>query len=65
MSQAITPARFVTIPLAASVTGLTQKAIRLKIDRGVWADGLQYRRGPDGRIYIDLKGYESWVIGKA
>lgn len=55
------PASYVLIPLAATVTGLTEKAIRVKIEEGVWLEGREYRRGPDGRIYISLRGYEQWV----
>lgn len=56
-------ARFVTIDLAATLTGLTAKAIRRKIERGVWLEGRQYRR-QDGRIFVDLRAYEAWVQGK-
>jgi len=54
-------ARFVTVHLAEKLTGLTEKAIRRKIEDGVWLQGREYRRGPDGRIYIDMKGYAAWV----
>lgn len=57
---AVAPARYVRIPLAATVTGLSVKAIEKKIDDGVWLEGREYKR--KGReIYIDLKGYEKWV----
>jgi hypothetical protein len=59
----LAPARFVTIKLAASLTGLSDKAISRKIEKGEWAEGLQYRR-KDGRIYIDLRAYETWVLSK-
>lgn len=58
--MALVPARFVTIPVASSITGLTEKAINRKIEKGEWAEGLQYRR-KDGRIYIDIKEFEKWV----
>lgn len=62
MTIQVAPARFVTIELGATVTGLTEKAIRRKIEDGVWIEGREYRRQvDDGRIYIDLKGYEAWV----
>lgn len=52
----------VTVKVAAPATGLSQKAIRRKIETGVWIEGFQYhRRG--GSIFIDLKGYERWVRG--
>ena len=56
----LAPARFVTIELAARLIGLTDKAIRRKIEDGIWAEGRQYRRR-DGRVFVDLKGVEHWV----
>ena len=53
--------RYVTVALAATLTGLTPKAIRRKIQEGKWLDGREYRRSPDGGIFIDMKGYERWV----
>ena len=53
-------ARFVTIDLAASLTGYTAKAIRAKIDKGEWLEDRQYVRR-DGRVLIDLRGYEQWA----
>ena len=35
----LAPARFVTIELAARLIGLTEKAIRRKIEDGIWAEG--------------------------
>jgi len=64
MSEAsiqLTPAPYITIPLAAVVTGLSEKAIRRKIEDGKWLDGREYRRSPDGGIFISIKGYSSWV----
>lgn len=66
MSEAITltrvaAARYVTVSLAATILGLSEGAIRKRIERGIWLDGKQYRRGPDDRIWIDTKGVEQWV----
>jgi hypothetical protein len=57
----VAPAPYVLLPLAAQLTGLTVKAIRHKIDRGQWLDGKEYRRGPDGHIYVSMRGFQSWV----
>lgn len=57
----VTPARYVTISLAVAITGLTEKAIRRKIEEGKWLDGREYHRSPDGGIFISLQGYERWV----
>ncbi len=56
----VATSRWVTIALAASVTGLTEKAIRRKIQRGVWLLNRHWRK-VDGRVYINLVEYEKWV----
>lgn len=61
MDQPFPISRFVRIPLAAKVLGLTEKAIRRKIEDGIWREGSEYVRGPDGRIYIDLRGVSRWL----
>lgn len=60
-AQRIAPARRVTVELAALCTGLSAKAIRRKIEEGIWLEGQEYHRGPDGRVYVDLEGYDKWV----
>ena len=54
------PSRFVTIELGALLTGLTESAIRMKIHKGVWVEGRQWVKR-DGRVMIDIKGYEQWA----
>ena len=57
---AVAASRYVRIPLAAALTGLTERAIEKKIEDGVWIEGREYKR--KGReIYVDMKGYEKWV----
>jgi hypothetical protein len=58
---AVTPARYVLLPLANAVTGYSVKAMERKIERGDWIEGKVWRRAPDGRILIDLVGYQQWV----
>lgn len=57
--------RHVTIPKAAAETGYTEDAIRSKIKRGEWLEGVVWIKAPDGRILIDLEGYEKWATGEA
>jgi len=59
--SALASARFVTISLAHALTGYTVNAIETKINRGVWVEGREWRRAPDGRVLIDMRGYERWV----
>lgn len=61
----IAPAPYVTVPLAATVTGLTEKAIRRKIEDGKWIEGREFRRSPDGGIFVSIAGYQKWVESKA
>ncbi|MFA7281079.1 MAG: MerR family transcriptional regulator [Sterolibacterium sp.] len=60
-AQLIAPAPYVTIALAATITGLTEKAIRRKIEDGKWIEGREFRRSPDGGIFISMRGYMRWV----
>ncbi|MBB3193987.1 excisionase [Roseateles terrae] len=54
--------RFVTIRKAAELTGLSAGAIEKRIARGIWARGKHYRKADDGRIWIDMKEVEKWVL---
>lgn len=54
-------APYVTVPLAAALTGLSEKAIRRKIEDGKWLEGREYRRAPDGRIFISMTGFQAWL----
>lgn len=57
-------ARYIKLPLFEQQTGYTQKAIRRKIEEGVWLEGREYRRAPDGHILVDMEGYYRWVEGR-
>lgn len=61
VAPAATTARYVLLPLANLLTGYSVKAMQRKIERGDWQEGKVWRRAPDGRILIDLVGYERWV----
>ena len=58
---AVTPARYVTVELAATITGLSEGAVRKRIERGIWLENREWRKGPDNRIWVDMKGVEKWV----
>ncbi|ANY17245.1 MULTISPECIES: hypothetical protein [Alcaligenaceae] len=57
----VAPAPYVTIALAATITGLTEKAIRRKIEAGKWIEGREWIRSCDGGIFISMAGYRQWV----
>lgn len=60
MTPAPLPLRYVTLQ-AFTASGYTVKAMQMKIDRGVWMEGREYRRAPDGRVLIDIPGVQRWV----
>jgi hypothetical protein len=57
--------RHVTIERFSALSGYTPDAVRSKIKRGDWLEGTVWLKAPDGRVLIDLEGYEAWVVGKA
>lgn len=60
----VAPARYVLLPLAATITGYTVKAMERKIERGDWPEKRVWIRAPDGRVMIDVVGYQKWVEGR-
>jgi len=59
----VATARYVLLPLANLLTGYSVKAMERKIERGDWQEGKVWRRAPDGRIVIDVVGYQRWIEG--
>ena len=55
--------QWVLIPVFSKLTGYSEKAIRCKIQEGVWLEGKHYRRAPDGRVTMNLPAYYQWVQG--
>lgn len=55
--------RHVTIEKMSELSGYSPDAVRSKIKRGDWLEGIVWIKAPDGRILIDLEGYEKWVSG--
>ena len=51
------------IPLFCQETGYSEKAVARKIEDGVWVEGREYVRAPDGRLLIDMDGFEKWALG--
>lgn len=58
------PVYYVQISRFEALTGYSEKAVRRKIEEGIWAEGKEYAKAPDGRILINLVGYHKWVQSK-
>jgi hypothetical protein len=55
--------KWVTVKKLAELTGYSDPAIKQKISRGQWPEGLLWRKSPDGRIHVNLEEYQKWVEG--
>jgi hypothetical protein len=56
--------KWVTVKKHAADTGYSEDALRQKIRRGIFIEGVHYRHSPDGRIQINVEAYNAWVEGK-
>ena len=54
--------QLVSIEQAASLIGYSSAAINKKIERGVWREGAEFFRAPDGRIHIHIEGVHLWIL---
>ena len=43
------------------LTGYSDKAVRRKIQEGIWTQEREYRKAPDGHTMMNLENYENWV----
>lgn len=55
--------KWVTVEKASDLTGYTPDAIKSKIKRGDWAEGLLWINAPDRRRLVNLDAFDSWVEG--
>jgi hypothetical protein len=56
---------WLTIRRFAELSGYTEDAVRAKMADGTWLSGWVWRKAPDGRILVSIRGYEEWVEGRA
>lgn len=57
----VAPAPYVQLPLAAAITGYSVKAMRRKIETGMWVEGREFVKAPDGHVLISMAGYRRWA----
>ena len=53
-----------TIHKFSELSGYSPHAIRSKIKRGDWLQDCVWVKAPDGRVLINIQGYEKWVSGQ-
>jgi hypothetical protein len=55
---------WVLIGEVVKYTGYSDDAIRVKKQRGVWKEGIHWRRAPDNRLVFDLVAIQGWMGGQ-
>lgn len=46
------------------LTGYTPKAVQRKVAEGVWLEGFEVIKAPDGNWLVIMEGYERWAAGQ-
>lgn len=52
---------WVTIRKFDERTGYTEDAVRSKIKRGDWREGVIWKKAPDGRVLLNVEAFYEWV----
>lgn len=55
---------YVTIDKCAELYGLTKEAIRQYKKKGQWREKIHWHKAPNGRIFINIKAVNAWIVGK-
>lgn len=58
---AVIPSKWVKANVMFAMTGYTQDALEMKRKRGVWEEGVVWKKAPDGNILYNWRAYEEWV----
>lgn len=45
-------------------TGYSDDAIRAKTRRGIWIEGIHWRKAPDNRLVFNLPAIQKWMGGQ-
>lgn len=53
--------KWVLIPKFCELTGYTTRAVNTKIDKGVWAQGIHWKKSKDGHRFINLVEFDKWI----
>lgn len=59
------PLRYIPLRGYCEMTGESAEAVRKRIQRGIWAEGIHYRKDPMGEIRIIPEGVDAWVEQRA
>lgn len=57
--------RWVRLNKFCELSGYTDDAVYAKIRKGVWVEGVHWRKAPDGHIMVNTEEYQRWVESEA
>ena len=57
--------KWVTVKKLAELSGYSEKAIHIKKERGIWLEGIHWKKSPDGRLQFNIEAIELWIEGIA
>ncbi len=55
---------WVTLEKIAEQSGLTKESLRALKKKGVLREKIHWIKAPNGRIFLNVKAVESWVLGR-
>lgn len=58
------PGEYVRPSKFEELTGYSTEAVSAKIRKGVWLEGYEYIKAPDGNILIIMEGFYAWAAGQ-
>jgi len=53
--------KWVKLRKYCELSGDTKDAVNAKRRNGLWAEGVQWRKAPDNKIWINLEAIDKWV----
>ena len=56
--------KWITIKKLSELIGYSVFSINKKRQRGIWVEGIHWRKAPDNRVLMNLEAIYKWVEGK-
>lgn len=57
-------AKWVKVSKYCAETGDTPGGVRAKRRSGLWQEGVQWKKAPDGNVWINVEAVQQWIEAK-
>lgn len=54
---------WVTVKRLSQLSGYSEEAIRQKKKKGIWVEGVHWKKAPDNRIVFNTNSIDRWLSG--